>query len=179
MVSGDRTCACGAVLGPKNKSGVCRACNAHRLNNDPAIRERMIEGRTAYFARPGVKEGYAQRIAAYMANMPDAEREKRRERGRRVYRDVLSTPEVRARTMSPDARARAGRSRTDTVLAWCPPELRDHYRFLIRQHHYSAAEARKVIEADIPGTEEHARRAVAAQALKLRLKHEREVGSRY
>lgn len=168
-----RTCSCGAAISAKNRSGLCRPCNARRINADPAIEAKRAAGRAAYFDRPGVREGYARRIAEYRENMPDEHRERCREHGRRQYRDVLSRPDVVAKSLSPEVRAAAGRKRTDTVLAWCPPHLRDAYRGLIRSG-IRAAEARAMIEEEIPGTAAHARRVVANNALKMRLKHERE-----
>lgn len=174
-----RTCTCGAGLGPKNKTGNCRSCSARRLNSDPAIMVAREKARAAYFARPGVREGYAQRIGAYIRNMPPEERARRRAQGQWLAKNVLSRPEVRAASNSPEAKAKAGRARSDTVLAWCPPEMRDAYRELVRKNGLPADEARRIIEAEIPGTVEHGRRGLAAQVLKLRLKHERDLREAY
>jgi hypothetical protein len=52
-----------------------------------------------------------------------------------------------------ESRKRAGKRRSATVLAWCPPKLRGEYRFLVRNKGLKAAEARAIIleqhEADM------------------------------
>jgi hypothetical protein len=45
-----------------------------------------------------------------------------------------------------ESRLRAGRSITAHRLGWCPPELRDDYYNLVRRKHFSADEARALIE---------------------------------
>lgn len=44
------------------------------------------------------------------------------------------------------AMQRAGRTRSATLLAWCPPHLRDEYRFLTKEKRVPIAEARRMIE---------------------------------
>ena len=140
-------CLCGSTLSPKNRSGLCKSCNAVRLNADPAIAARREEMREAYFNRPGVREAYARRIEGHIRNMSDQERERRRAHGRRLAREVLSRPEVRAKAASPEARAQAGQARSATTLAWCPEYLRDFYRGLTRKGiRAAAARARTLAE---------------------------------
>lgn len=50
------------------------------------------------------------------------------------------------RSRSPECLKRIGRSRTETLLAWCPRELRDEYRRLLRKR-VKAAEAKEMILA--------------------------------
>ena len=143
------------------------------MNSDPEIRARTAIARAEYLARPETKEKLRLRIGAYIAGMPEEERQRRREHGIRLYHTRLNTPEVRAKSNAPEARAQAGRARSDTVLAWCPPELRDAYRALTRKG-VKTADARRAIEAEIPGTPEHARRAIANHQAAQRLRAERE-----
>ncbi|KQM65803.1 hypothetical protein ASE75_06120 [Sphingomonas sp. Leaf17] len=77
--------------------------------------------------------------------MSDEERERRRERGRHIAKTVLQRPDVIAR-YTPEMRAAAGKKRTATTLAWCPPEYIDEYRHLTASIRLSAAEARAMIE---------------------------------
>ena len=105
--------------------------------------------------------------------MSDADRERLREHGRCLVRDYLSRPEIHARSQTPDARARAIAVTDRVKFAWCPPELRPAYHSLIREKRIPAAEARRIIEAEIAGTTEHARREIASRDLATRLREER------
>jgi hypothetical protein len=124
---------CSATLGPRNRSGLCRSCVAKRNNADPAIIARRAAAISARFADPAVREAASQRMRKVIAGLAPSEIERRREHGRRQVRNFLSRPEVVAKTLAPEVRARAGRSRSATVLAWCPPEWRDTYRGLTRK----------------------------------------------
>lgn len=173
------TCACGATLGRYNKSGRCRRCFAAALNSDPAMVAKRRAAQIEFFARPETKAVLAARARHLAATMTDAERERRRVRGKQAYVDVLSRPDVVAKTSSPEARARAGRSRTDTVLAWCPPERRACYRELVRKNGLPASEAREIIEQEIPGTPAHARRALANARDAMVIRHHRQKAQAY
>lgn len=142
-------CPCGNPIGPKNRSGLCRSCVAKRNNANPAVVAARLAGIRRHHADPAVKAASAARLAGYYANMSDEERDRRREHGRRMYREVLSQPEVRAKNRAPEVRKRAGEKRTATVLADIPPHLRDEYKRLVRTNNATAAEARRmVLEAD-------------------------------
>jgi len=174
-----RTCIdCPAPISTQSQ-GRCRSCAALRLNRDPGIINRRNRAIHVHFEKPGVREASAKRLAEYMANMPEDERKRRRENGHRLFREVLSRPDVRAKSNSPEAKRKAGEGRTNTVLAWCPPDLRGRYRDLIHSSGLSAAEARQLIEAEIPGTVEHARRNIANRQLAQQLKHARDRAQSY
>ena len=170
---------CPATLGPKNKSGFCRSCLARSLNADPAMVAKRKAAQAVYHARPEVKQGCRDRLATYLANMPESDRKRRAERGKWLAAHVLSRPDVVAATLAPETRRRAGQSRTETLLAWCPPEKRDAYRALTRGGNVSAAEARRMIEAEIPGTVEHARRQIHNVTVAQRIRAEREKAQAY
>jgi len=171
-------CACGIQLGRANKSGKCRSCLAKHLNADPVMIAKRRAAQVEFFAKPETKAALRERLAVTMANLSDDERERRRVAGQALARNVLSRPDVVARTLSRDARERAGRARTDTTLAWCPPHLRGEYRGLVRQG-FRAAEARAMIEPEIPGTVAHAQREIANRKLANRLRHERQKAQAY
>lgn len=174
-----RTCLdCGAHVSRQSK-GRCRPCSTAHLNSDPAIAERRRANLKSFQSRPEVKQRQRDSLARYMANMPERDREARRERGRRIYRDILNTPEIRAKSNSREARAQAGRARTETMLGWCPPELRDDYRALLMRRDLSAAEARAIIEQQIPGTQAHAARAIANTVDAQRIREERRRAQAY
>jgi hypothetical protein len=156
----------------------CRRCSARRLNSDPGILARREAGQQAFFADPATKAALAARIGRYIANMPDDDRERRRRHGQQMAREAFRRPDAVAKNLSPEVRARAGAKRSSTVLAWCPDERRAEYRALVRKG-FTAGEARRAIEADIPGTKEHARREVAQNRLRMLLKHQRDLDQRY
>lgn len=133
---------------PKSaKAKRCRACSIAHMNSDPAIAAKRAAGRKAYFDQPGVRMEYRERMRAITAaTMADpVKMERKREHGRRVYRDVLSRPDIVAKQQAPEVRKRAGLKRTATVLRDIPPHLRDEYKALIRSKLIPAAQAREII----------------------------------
>jgi len=172
-------CGCGKTLGKQNRSGKCVSCFNAWLNADPEVLARRRAAQIEFFARPEVKAKLRDRLVGIVANMGEAERERRREHGRRQHRDHLSRPDVVARTLSPETRARAGKSRSETVLAWCPPELRASYYQLVRSQKLSAAEARALLEPEIPGTAAHARRQVENRLIAGRIRDENQKAQAY
>lgn len=172
------TCACGQQLGRANRSGKCRICHNRYVNSDPEIRARREARMAEYWSTPEAKKAGAEHMRRIMAALSPEEIERRRENGRRLARDVLSREDVRAKSASPEVRARAGAARTDTTLAWCPPDLRDEYRGLVRKG-LTASEARAAVEPMIPGTVAHARRAIANIQLRTRLREERRQAEAY
>jgi len=117
-----------------------------------------------------------------MRDMPEEAREARREHGRRMYREVLSKPDVSAlataRRNDPEVRRRQGLANSDTLLPWCPRELRPAYREL-RAKGCSVEEARQALEPEIAGTTAHARRTVANHIDAQRIRHERDRAQSY
>jgi hypothetical protein len=172
-------CNCGKPLGAKNKSGLCRSCVAKRINSDPEAAARRKAGLRKYYDERGGREAAAARIAAWNRNMPEEERQRRSAWGVRQYHTYLNTPETRALSSGPDARRRARIAQEEARLGWCPPELRDEYRRLTRSGQVAAAEARRMIEEMIPGTQAHAARIVANNMLGMRIKAEREKAQAY
>lgn len=173
-------CGCGKQLSAQNVSGCCRSCVAKRINADPAIHERRVAGIRAKIATdPKFRASLAQRAATMTERLSAEQIEARREHGRRQHRDVLSQPDIQARAQSPEARAKRGQSAQNTWLHWCPVDRRADYRMLVSHKGIPAAEARAIIEADIAGTAAAAQREVANNILQMRLKHERDLASRY
>ena len=156
------TCSdCGNGISRQSKTGRCRSCALVRVNADPEIRARQRAAAKAYAAQPSVKAACAARLAAHVANMSDAERERRRARGRHIAATILHAEAVRARSNSREAKRKAGVARTNTVLAWCPPEYRQRYRDLKASQLMRASEARAMIEDEIAADR---RRAWAAMS---------------
>lgn len=175
----NRTCSdCPAPISRKSK-GRCRPCSARYMNTNTEIIAKRAVSVAIALARPEVKAASAARLRRYLDNMPEEHRERRREHGRRQYANVLSRPDVLEKSSSQDARARAGRAHTDRRLGWCPPERRVEYRDLIYKHHMRAAEAREMIEAEIPGTRAHAKRLIRNTIDAQRIRAEREKAQAY
>lgn len=164
---------CGKPVSRQSKKGFCKPCSARHLHADPQIVANRAAAIAEFCARPEVVEENRRRIAAYMANMPEADREARRAHGHRLFKRYLDTPENRALVTSPEIRAKVAARVTETRLGWCPPEWRAEYERLIRSKRLPAAEARAVIEAELKGTVEHARREIASRELSARLREER------
>lgn len=153
------TCNCGATLGAKNKSGCCRSCVAKRNNADPEIQRRRREAVRAHHSDPVVKAGYRERMRIRNENRSDAEIARLVEHGKRQYREVLSRPDVQARTQSAEAKAKRGRSVSATRYRDVPPEHHDTVRRLVRSNLATAAEARAIVRDQVAATE---RRRLAA-----------------
>jgi hypothetical protein len=159
----------------------CRRCSILRVQADPELEAKRRAGIGALFADPVYVAEHRARLQASVAkaSQDPAFIERRRAHGLRQYRDCLSRPDVQAKAHGPDARKRAGRATSETRLAWCPVELRAEYRRLIRSKLIPAAEARRIIEAEIAGTVERGKRELASNILKLQLKHERDLAEAY
>lgn len=159
----------------------CRRCSILRVASDPSLEAKRVEKLRAKHDDPQFAAEHRARLRASIArlSMDPAFIESRRRNGQRLQLDFLSRPDVVARNRSPEVRKAAGRKTSDTRLAWCPPHLRADYQVLIRSKLLTAAEARRVIEAEIPGTVEHGRREVANNILAAQIKHARQKAQEY
>lgn len=171
--SSERRCPCGAEITHQSKTGRCRTCANRALHADPQVQARRLAGLARHFDKPGARRAAGDRLRAFRATMSDEERQRRSEHGRWLVREYLSRPDVRARALSPEGRAKAVAGNHRAKLGWLPDELRPLYDRLIHTKKLSAAEARAVIEAELPGTVEHARREIANRELAARLRDER------
>lgn len=176
---GTRICiedGCEAVIGVQGKTGMCRPCVIRRNFADPAYVARLRGGLARYYEQPGTREQHGARLAAGNARrrerMTPEERERERQHGRWLYQTHASRPEVRERSLSPEARAIAAAACSETRMGWCPPHLRADYHRMVRQK-VPAEEARRIVEAEIPGTREYARREVASRELAMRMRDEK------
>lgn len=133
----------------KNKTGMCVRCANRKLNADPIAKAKRVAGIRKKFQDPAHRAkiaAVARRNAQKAAVDPEI-RLKLIEHGKKMAANYLHTPEGRAANKA--ARQRAGQSRTETVLGWCPPELRAEYRYWAISRRKPAAEARRIIEAKI------------------------------
>lgn len=170
-----RTCTdCAAPITVKSRTGWCRPCSAKHLNSDPAIHARRVAGIHRKFAEdPQFKAEQAARLLVN-ASTPAAALA-RVATGKRIAREVLARPDVKALTHSPEARAKRGRTMVNTKLAWCPEEWRDSYRRMLSGG--TLAKDAKAMILDTVRVE--ARREVAARQRAMTEKHARDLASRY
>lgn len=156
---GEKRCACGAALGPKNKTGLCRSCRCRQMVASSDFKAKQKAGVAAYFADPAVRAVKAALMAERNRNRPAHEIERARDHGRRQVNAYLHTPEGRAKAASPEASRKKGQSVSNTRYADIPPHLRDEVRRLNRQQKIPAAEARRIVLEQAAAEE---RRRVAA-----------------
>jgi len=131
------TCkTCGTTLGRGNKSGFCRK-HFNAAEYDPTWRERHARAVRRHYADPANLEAAKER-ARVNGKSPGATA------ARRAAALRIRLWEIGHRVLEGDeaARARAGRHRSQTVLAGIPEEQWDTYRLLVKRKHMSAAEAR-------------------------------------
>ncbi|MBB5709313.1 DUF2256 domain-containing protein [Sphingomonas xinjiangensis] len=146
MKTPSKTCAmCGTTFFRKKKithkrweeTRTCgRACGTRLTARDPAWRQRVGEGRKAYFAaNPEAKAALVVRANAQLAS----------------FRHLAD-------------RAKAGRTKSQMALGWCPPEWLDQYKKWRRD--YGATTAREMVEGEIADAEK--RRLAALTPLQRR-----------
>ncbi len=124
--------------------GRCNPCALAFRNADPAFQAKRIAAIRKAYREPELRKAAAKRIYAYHQEARrDPEKRERLDKNVWIARERLSDPEVIARMEG--RRAAAGAKRSATVLAWCPPELRDRYFYLVRTKRMKAADARAVI----------------------------------
>jgi hypothetical protein len=146
-----KTCIdCAIPVSPTNKSGRCKPCAARFNLTDPERRARRLEALRVYYSDPAARAARAARMAEWNRNLPEHVRESRRAHGRARIAKVQAAA---AEKITPEIRAENGRKRTNTVLAWCPPEWRDRYRE-IKIKGKSAAEAKRIVLDLIAGKPE-------------------------
>jgi len=138
---------CGRPTGPQNKTGFCSRCHTRRLNADPAFQEKRLVGIHRKWEEPEYREAQrkrCQRLGQKCAVDPEI-RARRVEWGHFAYATWLSRPEIRERANTSPNR---GKKVSAARLAWCPPEMRERYRYLIRSKKMLAVDARKMIEQE-------------------------------
>jgi hypothetical protein len=143
-----RTCeACEKPISRHSKSGYCIPCSNKVRATTPEWREKHKAGIVRKFEDPAHKakmQAVARRNGQKAAADPE-HLTKLRERGYWLIANRLHTPEGKAASLA--ARARAGKAISEARLGWCPPEHRDHYRWLMRSKRMLAADAKAKIMA--------------------------------
>lgn len=157
----------------------CRRCSVLRIAKDPEMEQRRLARVRELYTDPEYRAAHCERLRE--VNQRPEIREARKEHGRHIYATVLSRPDVRAKTMSPEARSKAGRTISERALAWCPPEKRAEYMRLLKWKHIPAAEARKMIEAELGifTPEEEGRRIVDRITIEMHMREARRKAQAY
>lgn len=137
-----RTCAmCDTMISGGNKSGFCKRHIFKGLAADPAFNEKRRAAIKATFAVDPVKNERRRETMRRNGMLPQA----RAARSRAAKQIGLSAIGTRARREKPGTYTDAAKRCSATRLAWCPPELRELYRHLIRSKRYHAEEARALV----------------------------------
>ncbi|MGX7895493.1 hypothetical protein [Tsuneonella sp. HG222] len=128
---------CETTLGRGNASGYCKRHYAkHCMTAEHAANIRA--GQKRRMMDPEQRERLREQARA-IGKLPQAVKARRE----RAIRDRIWEKGLAA--VTPEGRKLAGARSRATKLAWCPPELRDDYMYLIRTKRIKAAEARTMI----------------------------------
>ncbi|APL94118.1 hypothetical protein [Sphingobium indicum] len=125
----------------------CKSCSAKHMATDPEIQRRRREGIRRHCAKPGTilaKRETLRRTMEKVRATPEHQ-EMLREHGKRLARDVLTRPDVVAKTLSPETNAKRAASLSATRLRDIPHAMRDEYRVLTESKRIPAAEAKQII----------------------------------
>ena len=143
-----RACSdCPNPIRNENVSGRCKSCATAYNNRLPETKAKRVAGWKKRMADP-LK--YARLCATLADNArkgleDPVKRAAAAERGRLQYERYLNNPEVRALLNSPEMRAAKGKKITAARLAWCPPEYRAEYLYLIYTKRMHRSEAKPII----------------------------------
>ena len=153
---------CGAQLphNPRRKGTRCKPCSARAVATSPAHREALSRAMSRRWADPNEAYRLGRAISAGIGH---EERERRRKRG-------VICCNARAAAAGTEARRKAGQSLSRTRLGWLPPEYREDYFHLRRNHKLRAPEARRIIEHQIArDLDRYAATGVLPQAARLKV----------
>ena len=117
------------------------------MATDPEIQRKRLEGIRRHNAQPGVRLQKRETLRRTMEEVrarPEHQ-EMLREHGKRLARDVLTRPDVVAKTLSPETSAKRAASLSTTRMRDIPAALRDEYRHLTESKRIPAAEAKQII----------------------------------
>jgi len=137
---------CPRTLGTRNKTGYCVKCWPKvawtvAKERDPDFEARRIAGiKRSLQENP---ERLAKMKAAFLiaAKTPHA----RAMRSAAAKRDQLWKVGQKALAADPTALARRGATLSNTRLAWCPVDMRQNYRDLVRRYKIPAPQAKAMI----------------------------------
>lgn len=125
--------------------GRCRKCALAFLNSNPEVHARRVSGiRRKYQTDPAYRQRKTREIGERHRKARECpETAARLNRNIWIARARLDDPGVREKFLA--GRKEAGMKRTQTVLAWCPPDKIAEYRRLTKSKRLHAAEAKQII----------------------------------
>lgn len=144
-----RKCECGTPIFDQSKSGRCKPCNVRHMNSDPETRRRR--GETVKRKCQSDPLYRARKASVVLANknagMSDpAKRANMMASWRRNLAKAF-TPEAIARKLA--NQPEGNRKLSERRMAWCPPEYRELYHFLVGPKKLRMAEAKELIAEEI------------------------------
>jgi hypothetical protein len=169
------TCTdCGVSISVKS-TGRCRTCACAIANRDPEIRARKGAAMRLAYTDPAfaAKRAAGSRKAVARRMADPAHVEKLREMGRRY-----GTANLDAARLSPEVRAKAGRSISARKLEHIPAAYRAAYRE-IRAKNISAPEAERMVLEQQEADQRNAPKRVAANLEAMRVKAARQKAQAY
>ena len=132
--------ACGIKLGRGNKTGYCKR-HVSAAIACPENSAKIRAGLKRYFAVPENRERARETVRRNC--MTEHARQRRSDTAKAIGLYRIGMPHA----LTAEAIAHRGRKISDQRMAWCPRELRDEYRHLVRSKRLPAAEARVIILA--------------------------------
>lgn len=140
---------CSGPISTQNRTGRCKRCSArHTATNPEYIAKRAAAFNARIANDPAFRAKRAREIhMRHMAARRDPVKSAKMLAATAENRKYLLKPESRQKWLA--GRAVAGRRRHETVMAWCPPEYREEYRFIREKKRIPAAEARQMILAKL------------------------------
>jgi hypothetical protein len=144
-------CGCGKELSNQNKSGLCVQCFNRSRNADPEFQRRRLEGIHRKAAEPAHRAKMASvviRNSRRWAATPEG-RAWMEQNGKRLATEVLRRPDVMAKAISPEARAKANRAREETWYGFCPAEYRPLYKYLRKTKKLTRDEAISAVQQEV------------------------------
>ncbi|WP_313230202.1 hypothetical protein [Sphingobium yanoikuyae] len=133
---------------PRSKGAKrCKPCSAKHMATDPEIQRRRREGIRRHNAKPGVLLAQREMLRKTMERVRATPEHQAmlRAHGERLYREVLTRPDVVAKIKAPETKAKRNATLSSTRLRDIPASMRAEYRLLRRGKNLTAAEAKAII----------------------------------
>lgn len=158
MKEEQRLCTgCSGPITKKAKTGFCKACWSKKSNTDPVLIAKRRETRNRTLkADPTLRKRISEALKAACQRPEEIERRRNAPHLKELWRKGLAG-------ITPEVLARRGQTISAARMAWCPVELRDEYKRLMRVYNYRAGEARAMILAQHERNMAEFRRSIGAE----------------
>ncbi|WP_374651196.1 hypothetical protein [Rhizorhabdus sp.] len=145
----------------------CRSCAAKAVAARPEERAKRSAVTKARFQSAHFRAKHRRALErTYEEKRQDPEWLAKRQADGARLQEILSRPEIRAKTYSPEVNAKRGAACQERWLGWCPPEYRAQYRRLVGSFKFKAAEAKQMILELVRADEEKLRRGIVPESLR-------------